>query len=71
MTQMSEAEESFVRQYMDSQLREEGKSVALVQKLGVRRNLSRSYKLYDVWMNDDERLRLMEAVLPERESRRG
>lgn len=63
MTEMSEAEENFVRQYIEGQLRDEGKSVTLVQKLGTRRNLGRTYKLYDVWMNDDERFWLITEPL--------
>jgi hypothetical protein len=50
LAELPEHEVKFVRQYVESQTRDTDDPVKLVQKVGSRRVLGRSYDLYDVWM---------------------
>jgi hypothetical protein len=52
---MTEQEEHEIRQYVESQTRDRGNGVRLVQRVGKRRVAGHTHDLYDVWMDKGDR----------------
>lgn len=53
--EMTEQEETEIRQYVESQTRDSANRVRLVQRVGRRRIAGHTHDLYDVWMDDADR----------------
>lgn len=55
MAKLPDHEEKYIRQYVESQTRDDSNPVKLIQKIGSRRAGGQSHEIYDVWMDKGDR----------------